>query len=152
MKRPPSNRALTDAALDERIQTTYEANYQVYGVMKMWKVLNRLRAIAEHGGMARSTDRRLTTHVVRQTPLARFWMVPYNTGWHLAHHVDMGVPFRNLPRLHQELVDGGWITPDLEYRSYWAFWRACSSRPRTAGGAAGGSSERSDRTSFLDFD
>ena len=27
-------------------------------------------------------------------------MVPYNTGWHLAHHVDMGVPWRNLPELH----------------------------------------------------
>ena len=26
--------------------------------------------------------------------LARFWIVPFNTGWHLAHHVDMGVPFQ----------------------------------------------------------
>ncbi|AKT50928.1 integrase [Arsenicicoccus sp. oral taxon 190] len=55
MKRPPSNRALTDAALDERIQTTYEANYQVYGVMKMWKVLNRQEVLDEHG---RPTGRR----------------------------------------------------------------------------------------------
>ena len=39
----------------------------------------------------------MTTHVIRQSRLARFWMVPYNTGWHLAHHVDMGVPWRNLP-------------------------------------------------------
>ena len=48
-KRPPSNRALTDAAIDERIQATYEANYQVYGVMKMWKVLNRQHVLDEHG-------------------------------------------------------------------------------------------------------
>ena len=33
--------------------------------------LNRLRAIAEHGGMTRSNDRRHTTHHVRQSPLAR---------------------------------------------------------------------------------
>jgi fatty acid desaturase len=97
--------------------------------MTVWRVINRLRAIAEHGGMARSPDRRLTTHVVRQRPLARFWMVPYNTGWHLAHHVDMGVPFRNLPALHDELVRAGWVTPALEYRSYLALWRALSSRP-----------------------
>jgi fatty acid desaturase len=58
----------------------------------LWKVSNRLRSIAEHGGMIRSQDRRLTTHVIRQSRLARYWMVPYNTGWHLAHHVDMGVP------------------------------------------------------------
>ena len=74
--------------------------------MTVWRVINRLRSIAEHGGMTRSKDRRLTTHHVRQTWLARFWMVPFNTGWHLAHHVDMGVPWRNLPRLHAELVSG----------------------------------------------
>ncbi|NND74937.1 MAG: fatty acid desaturase family protein [Ilumatobacter sp.] len=92
-----------------------------------WRVLNRLRAIAEHGGMIRSRDRRETTHVIRQTPWARFWMVPYHTGWHLAHHVDMGVPWRNLPRLHTELVRSGWVVDALEYPSYRAFWRACSS-------------------------
>ena len=93
----------------------------------LWKVSNRLRAIAEHGGMERSDDRRRTTHVVRQSRLARLCFVPYNTGWHLAHHVDMGVPWRNLPRLHVELVAAGWITHDVEYPSYRAFWRACSS-------------------------
>jgi fatty acid desaturase len=96
--------------------------------MTSWRVLNRLRSIAEHGGMTRSPDRRLTTHSVRQTWLARFWIVPYNTGWHLAHHVDMGVPWRNLPALHRELVASGWVTPDLEYPSYTALWRKLASR------------------------
>ena len=95
--------------------------------MTLWKFSNRLRAIAEHGGMERSADRRRTTHVIRQSRLARFCMVPYHTGWHLAHHVDMGVPWRNLPRLHDELVAAGWIVPEVEYPSYRAFWRACSS-------------------------
>jgi fatty acid desaturase len=94
--------------------------------MTGWRVLNRLRAIAEHGGMVRSRDRRLTTHVVRQRRLARFWLVPYRTGWHLAHHVDSGVPFRSLPRLHAELAAAGWIPPGLEHRSYVALWRSLS--------------------------
>jgi fatty acid desaturase len=94
--------------------------------MTLWKLSNRLRAIAEHGGMERSPDRRRTTHVIRQTPLARYLMVPYNTGWHLAHHVDMGVPWRNLPALHSELAAAGWLVPDVEYPSYRAFWKACS--------------------------
>lgn len=93
----------------------------------LWKLSNRLRSIAEHGGMERSSDRRRTTHVIRQTRRARFCMVPYNTGWHLAHHVDMGVPWRNLPRLHGELVRAGWVTADIEYSSYRAFWKAASS-------------------------
>jgi fatty acid desaturase len=93
----------------------------------LWKVSNRLRAVAEHGGMIRSRDRRRTTHVIRQSRLARYWMVPYNTGWHLAHHVDMGVPWTNLPRLHDELVRAGWVTPEIEYPTYRAFWRDASS-------------------------
>ena len=95
--------------------------------MSVWKVINRLRAIAEHGGMTRSPDRRLTTHHVRQNWPARFWMVPFNTGWHLAHHVDIGIPFRNLPRLHNELVAAGWVTPGLEYPNYRSLWKALAS-------------------------
>jgi fatty acid desaturase len=92
--------------------------------MTVWRVINRLRSIAEHGGMMASEDRRATTHVVRQSWAARFWMVPYNTGWHLAHHADMGVPFQHLPRLHDELVAAGWITGAVGHRSYRALWRS----------------------------
>jgi fatty acid desaturase len=95
--------------------------------MTQWRVLNRLRAIAEHGGLEASKDRRATTHNIRQSWLARFWLVPYNTGWHLAHHVDMGVPWRNLPRFHAELVSAGYVTDALTYPSYWTFWRSISS-------------------------
>ena len=72
-------------------------------------------------------DRRATTHNVRQTLPARVWLVPYNTGWHLAHHVDMGVPWRNLPRFHAELVAAGYVTDALTYPGYGALWRALSS-------------------------
>jgi fatty acid desaturase len=100
--------------------------------MTVWRVINRLRAIAEHGGMTASKDRRLTTHHVRQSWPARFVLVPFNTGWHLAHHVDMGVPWRNLPQLHRELVAAGWVTEGLEHPSYRALWRALSSRQESA--------------------
>ena len=95
--------------------------------MTVWRVINRLRSIAEHGGMARSTDRRETTHVVRQTWLARFWMVPFNTGWHLAHHVDMGVPFRNLPRAARRAGGQRLGHARAHLPSYRALWRALSS-------------------------
>lgn len=95
--------------------------------MTSWRVINRLRAIAEHGGMEASRDRRRTTHHARQTLMGRFWIAPFNTGWHLAHHVDMGVPWRNLPKLHDELVRSGWVPPELEYANYRALWRALAS-------------------------
>jgi fatty acid desaturase len=96
--------------------------------LTVWRLINRLRSIAEHGGMTRSDDRRLTTHHVHQSWMARFWMVPYNTGWHLAHHVDIGVPFRKLPALHEELVASGWVVPALEHPSYLSLWRKLASR------------------------
>jgi fatty acid desaturase len=95
--------------------------------MTQWRVLNRLRAIAEHGGMSRSDDRRLTTHHVRQHLLARFWFVPYNTGWHLAHHVDMGVPWRNLPAYHRELRRAGYVTESITFANYFDLWRSAAS-------------------------
>jgi fatty acid desaturase len=95
--------------------------------MTVWRVLNRLRAVAEHGGMEHSADRRRTTHVVRQSLLPRFWIVPFNTGWHLAHHADMGVPFQHLPALHEELVASGWVTSQIEHRSYGELWKTAAS-------------------------
>ncbi len=92
--------------------------------MTQWRVLNRLRAIGEHGGMRKDVDRRATTHNVTQRPLARLWLVPYNTGWHLAHHVDMGIPWRNLPRYHEALCQAGYVTDAITYPTYRSLWRA----------------------------
>ncbi len=92
--------------------------------LTVWRLINRLRSIAEHGGMQRGDDRRVATHAIRQSPLARFYLVPYNIGFHLSHHVDSGIPFRSLPKYHRELQRAGYLTADLEYPSYRAVWRA----------------------------
>ncbi len=103
--------------------------------LTVWRVINRLRSIAEHGGMERSSDRRNTTHSVRQRPIARFVMVPYSIGFHLAHHVDSGIPMRNLHRFHRVLVESGYVSDGLEYPSYPALWRTLGSRPKVAAAA-----------------
>jgi fatty acid desaturase len=100
--------------------------------MTGWRVINRLRAIAEHGGLGHCADRRGATHHVKQSLPARFWMVPFNTGWHLAHHVDMGIPFRNLPAFHAELVAAGYATDAITYPSYIALWKALMSNNNEA--------------------
>ena len=100
--------------------------------LTVWRVINRLRSIAEHGGMQRSPDRRESTHSVRQHVPARFMLVPYRIGCHLAHHVDAGVPFRNLPLLHAALTDAGYVGPSFEYESYPAIWRALRAEPAPA--------------------
>jgi fatty acid desaturase len=51
-------------------------------------------------------------------------LVPYNIGWHLAHHVDAGVPYRNLPRYHRAMIASGYVGAGVEYASYRTIWRA----------------------------
>ena len=94
--------------------------------MTVWRVINRLRSIAEHGGMTSGTDRRMSTHTVRQRSIARFFLVPYNIGFHTAHHVDAGIPFRNLPDYTRRLRAAGYISPTREFGSYPRIWRALS--------------------------
>ena len=106
--------------------------------MTVWRVINRLRSIAEHGGMNESSDRRETTHTVKQHPLARFVLVPYHIGWHLPHHVDAGIPMRALPRYHRALIEAGYVTPAIEYANYPALWRALARTLTGQTGPAGG--------------
>jgi fatty acid desaturase len=95
--------------------------------LTVWRVINRLRSIAEHGGLTMSSDRRETTHSVTQHLLARLCMVPFNIGWHLAHHVDAGIPFRSLPRYHRALEEAGYIDATVQYPTYRSLWKALSS-------------------------
>ncbi|NQV97131.1 MAG: fatty acid desaturase [Acidimicrobiaceae bacterium] len=105
-------------------------NWTIYFVLwllpylTIWRVINRLRSIAEHGGLRADEDRRITTHAVRQHPFARFLLVPYNIGWHLAHHVDAGIPFRSLPKYHSELERSGFVDDEDQYPNYFSLWRA----------------------------
>ena len=78
------------------------------------------------------------------------WMVLYNTDWHIAHHVDMGVPWRNLPKLHAELVASGWVTDAIEYPTYRAFWKASTSAPLKQPDVAGAGQGRSSMLNFED--
>lgn len=91
--------------------------------MTYWRVANRLRALAEHAGMTQSDDRRLTTHHIRQGFLSKHVFLSQSIGYHLAHHVDSGIPMANLPRLHAALEEDGYVTEAITHRSYWSFWR-----------------------------
>ncbi len=97
-----------------------------------YQLINRLRAIAEHGGMTRTADRRNTTHHVQQGWLARLLLVPYFVGYHLAHHVDSGIPARNLPRLQRALEEDGYLPPEAAWPNYRSLWRALAAGPPKA--------------------
>ena len=91
--------------------------------MTYWRVANRLRALAEHAGMTRASDRRRTTHHIEQGWWARNAFLSQGIGYHLAHHVDSGIPMGNLRRFNRILEEDGYITAEITHRGYWAFWR-----------------------------
>lgn len=96
--------------------------------MTYWRVANRLRALAEHAGMTRSSDRRLTSHHIRQGFWSKRVFLSQSIGLHLAHHVDSGIPMANLPRLQQALEEDGYVTEAITHPGYWSFWRTLTRR------------------------
>jgi len=98
--------------------------------LTVWQLTNRLRAISEHAGMRAGEDRRLTTHVMEPGHWASFMLAPYQSGYHLAHHVDTSVPWNQLRALHTELRASGWVPDELIHRNYRSVWRYLATNSR----------------------
>jgi len=93
--------------------------------MTQWRVLNRLRAIAEHGGMTKSSDRRLTTHNVRQTWLAVSGScptTPAGTSPTTSTWSAVAQPTRLSPRIGA----AGYVTEGITFKNYLELWRAAT--------------------------
>lgn len=64
-----------------------------------------IRSVAEHFGEL-SYDHLLTsTRTTKVNALESFLLAPHYVGYHLEHHLYPGVPFYNLPKLHQLLME-----------------------------------------------
>ena len=101
--------------------------------LTVWRVINRLRAIAEHGGMQASPDRRETTHSVRQHLAGPAHDRAVQHGLAPRPSRRLRHPDPQAPALHAELVRAGYVQPGLEYRSYPALWQRARlrlTRPR----------------------
>jgi len=98
-----------------------------------YQLINRLRSIAEHGGLTRSDDRRETTHIITPSVWVRVLLAPLNVAYHLAHHVDSGMPFRNLPELQAILIEDGYVPDHLIWPSYLSLWKAAARQPAATG-------------------
>jgi fatty acid desaturase len=63
------------------------------------------RLVCEHTAVRSEDPRYARTRTTVPGPLARFFVLPRNIGYHLEHHWYPSVPFYNLPALHARLVD-----------------------------------------------
>lgn len=102
--------------------------WQILGLLLIpqfiWaNVFNRIRAIAEHNGVA--NERELNgTRTIIPTLLDRFLIAPLNVSYHLEHHLFPSVPWQNLRRLHGVLMtDPSFAAHAHITRSYWGVMR-----------------------------
>lgn len=93
-----------------------------------YRLVTRLRSIAEHGMVPDRLDPMRNT----RTTLARWWerllVAPNRVNFHLEHHLLMTVPHHNLPRLHRLLRSRGAIDEACITPGYLAVVRLAASR------------------------
>jgi fatty acid desaturase len=68
----------------------------------LYQVLNRLRLATEHFNIDENFG--VNTRSVIPSFIEKWTLTPHNLGYHLDHHLYPGVPFYNLPQLHQMLM------------------------------------------------
>jgi fatty acid desaturase len=64
-----------------------------------------IRLVCEHSAVRSDDPRYGKTRTTIPGPLARFFILPRNIGYHLEHHWYPSVPFYNLPALHARLLE-----------------------------------------------
>lgn len=78
--------------------------YWVVSYLSTFFMFQYIRSVAEHFGDLAYDDLLTSTRTVKPTLLERFFIAPHEVGYHLEHHLYPGVPFYNLPKLHQLLM------------------------------------------------
>ena len=64
-----------------------------------------IRSVAEHFGELEYDHLLRSTRTVKTNFLERFLIAPHNVGYHIEHHLYPGVPYYNLPKLHELLME-----------------------------------------------
>src|SRR6185436_19078741 len=72
-----------------------------------YRLVSRLRSIAEHGMVPDPADPLKNTRTTLAGRWERLLVAPNYVNFHLEHHLLMTVPHYNLPRLHRLLRERG---------------------------------------------
>lgn len=78
----------------------------------LYQALNRFRLFTEHFNI--DSDKNHDTRTVDATFIEKFFLAPYNLGYHTEHHLFPFIPFYRLSQLHQLLIS----TPDYRDKIY----------------------------------
>jgi fatty acid desaturase len=79
----------------------------------------RVRSMAEHSMVEDSTDPYANTRTTYANFIERMLFAPYHVNYHVEHHLLMGVPSYNLPKMHQLIKQKGFFDKGVLEYNYW---------------------------------
>ncbi|MCB0548005.1 MAG: fatty acid desaturase family protein [Phaeodactylibacter sp.] len=82
----------------------YYALFWVVPYFSTFFMFQYIRSVAEHFGELEHDHELTSSRTVKATAIEQFFLAPHNVGYHLEHHLYPGVPFYNLPALHNLLM------------------------------------------------
>jgi len=94
-----------------------------------YRLVSRLRSIAEHGMVPDQLDPLRNTRTTIASWWERLFVAPNRVNFHLEHHLLMTVPHHNLPRLHRLLRERGGLDESCIAPGYLSVFRLATSRP-----------------------
>ncbi len=93
-----------------------------------YRLVTRLRAIAEHALASDPTDSLRNTRTTIASAWERLLIAPNRVNYHLEHHLLMTVPLYNLPRMHRLLKERGALEGALLSKGYFQVFYEASSK------------------------
>ncbi len=83
----------------------YYLLYWVVPYFSTFFMFQYIRSVAEHFGELAYENDLNSSRTVKPSLIERFLIAPHNVGYHLEHHLYPGVPYYNLPKLHDMLME-----------------------------------------------
>lgn len=81
------------------------ALYWVVPYLSTFFMFQYIRSVSEHFGELEYDHLLTSTRTMKVSPIEEFFFAPHNVGYHLEHHLYPGVPYYNLPKLHNLLME-----------------------------------------------
>jgi fatty acid desaturase len=101
-----------------------------------FSLVMRIRSIAEHAMITDPTDPLRNTRTTLASIPERLFLAPNRVNYHLEHHLFMGMPLYNLPKLHRILSERGVLADACVDRGYAGLLRQAGSSGTTGSGHA----------------
>ncbi|MEM8887548.1 MAG: fatty acid desaturase family protein [Bacteroidota bacterium] len=79
--------------------------YWVIPYLSTFFMFQYVRSVSEHFGELERDHLLNSTRTVKTNLFERFFFAPHNVSYHLEHHLYPGVPYYNLPQLHNLLME-----------------------------------------------